>query len=285
MIAVRAQPAPSRHSLIQRSSLACVTPPSGAGELHCLAIEFCLTDRAVAELLGANCVAVAVRADSARTEQRQERAVDCLLRPAIGSAQKELAYVGAGLPGRSRLRPTCRPGASPVTRVAECRQRIGRASRSAGHDRAPRGRVADPEFREQALNGILYGLLDRRRGLLWHRTTAIVQLLSRNGRDLGPHFPELVQAGQTLPAGTLIDGEIVIADDDGGGVDFGALQARLTRARAHLSRTAPERPAVLVVRRPRDRRLQPPGGAAPPPRRESTRQRASSRSVGCTAQA
>jgi ATP-dependent DNA ligase len=84
------------------------------------------------------------------------------------------------------------------------------------------------------------------RGLLWHRTVAIVQLLSRNGRDLGPHFPELVQAGQTLPSGTLIDGEIVIAGDDGG-VDFGALQGRLTMARAHLSRTAPERPAALVV--------------------------------------
>jgi ATP-dependent DNA ligase len=57
--------------------------------------------------------------------------------------------------------------------------------------------------------------LDGFRGLLWHRTTSSVQLLSRNSRDLGPWFPELIQAGQKLPAGTLIDGEIVIADDEG----------------------------------------------------------------------
>jgi ATP-dependent DNA ligase len=88
--------------------------------------------------------------------------------------------------------------------------------------------------------------LDGFRGLLWHRTETAVQLLSRNGRDLGPWFPELVQAGQTLPAGTLIDGEIVVADDDGT-VDFSALQTRLSSARHHASRIALERPAVLVT--------------------------------------
>ena len=61
--------------------------------------------------------------------------------------------------------------------------------------------------------------LDGFRGLLWHRTGTSVQLLSRNGRDLGPWFPELIQAGQKLPVDTLIDGEIVIAVDDGC-VDF-----------------------------------------------------------------
>jgi ATP-dependent DNA ligase len=49
--------------------------------------------------------------------------------------------------------------------------------------------------------------LDGFRGLLWHRTGTSVQLLSRNGRDLAPWFPELMQAGQKLPLGTLIDGE------------------------------------------------------------------------------
>ena len=73
-----------------------------------------------------------------------------------------------------------------------------------------------------------------------------VQLLSRNGRDLAPWFPELVRAGQTLPVGTLIDGEIVVADDDGY-VDFSALQVRLSSARNHLSRIALERAAVLVT--------------------------------------
>jgi ATP-dependent DNA ligase len=56
--------------------------------------------------------------------------------------------------------------------------------------------------------------LDEFRGLLWHRTMSSVQLLSRNSRDLGPWFPELIQASQKLPVGTLIDGEIVIADDE-----------------------------------------------------------------------
>jgi ATP-dependent DNA ligase len=88
--------------------------------------------------------------------------------------------------------------------------------------------------------------LDGFRGLLWHRAGGIVQLLSRNGRDLGPWFPELVQAGQTLPPCTLIDGELVIADEDGN-ADFCALQARLTEARAHLRRRAREHAAVLVV--------------------------------------
>jgi len=88
--------------------------------------------------------------------------------------------------------------------------------------------------------------LDGFRGLLWHRTTSVIQLLSRNGRDLAPWFPELIQAGQKLPAGTLIDGEIVIADDEGR-VDFTALQARLSTARNQVSRIAFERAAVLVA--------------------------------------
>jgi ATP-dependent DNA ligase len=88
--------------------------------------------------------------------------------------------------------------------------------------------------------------LDGFRGLLWHRTTSAVELLSRNGRDLGPWFPELLQTGGSLPARTLIDGEIVIADNDGC-VDFTALQVRLSSARRQVPRTAFERAAVLVV--------------------------------------
>jgi ATP-dependent DNA ligase len=44
----------------------------------------------------------------------------------------------------------------------------------------------------------------------------------------------------------LIDGEIVISDDDGR-ADFGALQARLTVARSHMERAASERSAMLIV--------------------------------------
>ena len=38
--------------------------------------------------------------------------------------------------------------------------------------------------------------LDGFRGLLWHRTGGTVQLLSRNGRDLAPWFPELHASGR-----------------------------------------------------------------------------------------
>jgi ATP-dependent DNA ligase len=88
--------------------------------------------------------------------------------------------------------------------------------------------------------------LDGFRGLLWHRAASTVQLLSRNSRDLGPWFPELVKAGRQLPVGTLIDGEIVIADDNAC-TDFTALQVRLSTARNRTSRIAVERAAVLVA--------------------------------------
>jgi ATP-dependent DNA ligase len=61
-----------------------------------------------------------------------------------------------------------------------------------------------------------------------------VRLLSRNGRDVAPWFPELILAAEELPADTLIDGEIVIADDDGC-VDFTALQARLSSAQSGVT--------------------------------------------------
>ncbi|HEY3062764.1 MAG TPA: ATP-dependent DNA ligase, partial [Chloroflexota bacterium] len=88
--------------------------------------------------------------------------------------------------------------------------------------------------------------LDGFRGLLWHRSTGEAQLLSRNTRDLGQWFPELIQAARTLPPDTLVDGEIVICDDSGW-VDFGALQARLGTARNIVATVARERPAVLMV--------------------------------------
>lgn len=72
--------------------------------------------------------------------------------------------------------------------------------------------------------------LDGFRGLLWRRASGQVQLLSRNRRDLGPWFPELVGAAAALPPGTLLDGEIVICDDTGS-AEFGRLQERLSTAR------------------------------------------------------
>lgn len=68
---------------------------------------------------------------------------------------------------------------------------------------------------------------------------ARARLLSRNGRDLGLWFPELAQAALNFPPETLMDGEIVIADQHGA-IDFGALQTRLTLARNSILRTAAE---------------------------------------------
>jgi hypothetical protein len=69
------------------------------------------------------------------------------------------------------------------------------------------------------------------------------QFLSRNTRDLGQWFPELMRAARTLPPGTVVDGEIVICDDSGW-LDFGAFQARLGKARNTVSTVARERPAI-----------------------------------------
>jgi ATP-dependent DNA ligase len=88
--------------------------------------------------------------------------------------------------------------------------------------------------------------LDGFRGLLWRRTAADVQLLSRNVKVLTSWFPEIVQAARELPTGTLLDGEIVIADELGRS-DFGALQHRMSVAKRASAAAALERPAVLLV--------------------------------------
>jgi ATP-dependent DNA ligase len=87
--------------------------------------------------------------------------------------------------------------------------------------------------------------MDSFRGMLWRRQQA-VQLFSRSGRDLGPWFPELTAAAKSLPCKTLVDGEIVIADESGQ-ADFGALQQRLTLARKFLAEAVATRPAILLV--------------------------------------
>jgi ATP-dependent DNA ligase len=87
--------------------------------------------------------------------------------------------------------------------------------------------------------------LDGFRGLLWHSRTGVVHLQSRNLKDLGTSFPELVRAGTALPADTVIDGEIVIAEADGNS-DFGALQQRLSAGPRSASLAASERPAALL---------------------------------------
>jgi ATP-dependent DNA ligase len=88
--------------------------------------------------------------------------------------------------------------------------------------------------------------LDGFRGLLRRPATGSVRLLSRNLKDLGPAFPELVAVGQELPLGTLLDGEIVIADANGRS-NFGALQQRLAVGPSGASHAASRSPAVLLA--------------------------------------
>ncbi|MEU0182409.1 ATP-dependent DNA ligase [Streptomyces sp. NPDC006207] len=54
-----------------------------------------------------------------------------------------------------------------------------------------------------------------------------VRLQTRSGRLVTPTFPEIAEAAGALPAGTVLDGEVVIWRD--GRVDFGALQRRALR--------------------------------------------------------
>ncbi len=54
-------------------------------------------------------------------------------------------------------------------------------------------------------------------------------LWSRNGRPLLRYFPELVQLGELLPAGSALDGEVVIVR--AGALDFDAMQTRLHSGR------------------------------------------------------
>ncbi len=73
--------------------------------------------------------------------------------------------------------------------------------------------------------------LDGFRGLLWRSNTGAARVLNRNLKDLSVSFPELVRALEAPPLGTVIDGEIVIANADGSS-DFGALPATAWRGSA-----------------------------------------------------
>jgi ATP-dependent DNA ligase len=84
------------------------------------------------------------------------------------------------------------------------------------------------------------------RGLLRRSSDGLVRLTSRQGKNLTDWFPELAQAGKCLPQSTVIDGEIVVADEDGR-ADFGALQRRLGVASRRSSQSAAKCPAVLLV--------------------------------------
>ncbi|MGH8903723.1 MAG: ATP-dependent DNA ligase [Egibacteraceae bacterium] len=80
------------------------------------------------------------------------------------------------------------------------------------------------------------------RAIAWGGTD---RLDSRNQRSLLRYFPELEPALAALPAGAVVDGEVVVVI--GGATDFDALQNRIHPAASRITKLATETPAELVA--------------------------------------
>jgi ATP-dependent DNA ligase len=75
-----------------------------------------------------------------------------------------------------------------------------------------------------------------------------LELVSRQLRPLARYFPELLDPLRAaLPARCVVDGEIVVADPDGNGLDFDALLQRIHPAQSRIERLAVETPAAFVA--------------------------------------
>jgi ATP-dependent DNA ligase len=75
-----------------------------------------------------------------------------------------------------------------------------------------------------------------------------LELISRKLRPLGRYFPELLAPLRAaLPDRCVVDGEIVVADADGHGLDFDALLQRIHPAESRINRLAGETPASFVA--------------------------------------
>jgi hypothetical protein len=73
-----------------------------------------------------------------------------------------------------------------------------------------------------------------------------VRLQSRHGRDLTRYFPDLsATLAAHLPAGVVLDGKILIWDDDAGQTSFTLLQQRFTAGR-RITAEAAAHPAHFV---------------------------------------
>lgn len=70
-------------------------------------------------------------------------------------------------------------------------------------------------------------------------------LWSRNGRPLLRYFPELRPLGALLPPHSALDGEIVI--EQGGRLDFDAMQMRLHPAESRIRKLAGETPSTYIA--------------------------------------
>jgi ATP-dependent DNA ligase len=75
-----------------------------------------------------------------------------------------------------------------------------------------------------------------------------IELISRKLRPLGRYFPELLAPlAAALPDRCIVDGEIVVADSQGRGLDFDALLQRIHPAESRINRLAAETPAAFVA--------------------------------------
>jgi ATP-dependent DNA ligase len=75
-----------------------------------------------------------------------------------------------------------------------------------------------------------------------------VELISRKLRPLTRYFPELLDPiARAVPDRSVIDGEIVVADTGGNGLDFDALLQRIHPAKSRVDRLAAETPAAFVA--------------------------------------
>ena len=75
-----------------------------------------------------------------------------------------------------------------------------------------------------------------------------IELVSRKLKPLNRYFPELIEPLRAaLPDRCVVDGEIVVADSGGDGLDFDALLQRIHPAKSRVDRLAAETPAAFVA--------------------------------------
>ena len=105
-------------------------------------------------------------------------------------------------------------------------------------ERLPRGR---------ALRGgcVYEPKWDGYRGLVFV-TEAGVRVQSRRGADLTQAFPDIASAARRqLPAGVVLDGELVVRGREG--LDFGALHQRMSSTKVRAAELAVAAPATFMA--------------------------------------
>src|SRR5262249_19184696 len=133
--------------------------------------------------------------------------------------------------GRTRSRTGGR-----VTLAAHgiCHRTADRAHARQARDRAARGRRLALRAKWDGFRAIVFREGER------------IYLQSRDLRPLDRYFPELLDPLRAnLPQSAVVDGEIVIAGEEG--LDFEALQLRLHPAASRVAKLAAETPSSFVA--------------------------------------